>query len=115
MVIPQIVQLDNKSFIIRWLPAMIDHRVKELIEKLTQVLPPDLLLAEKVVRKKVQIAPLENQTIELLSLFITQLLSHLSKSSNGDLFEDLFFKNKSYHFNAVGETALSGGINPTCS
>jgi len=110
MVIPQIAQLDNKSFIIRWLPAMIDHRVKELIEKLTQVLPPDLLLAEKVVRKKAQIAPLENQTIELLSLFITQLLSHLSKSSNGDLFEDLFFKNKPYHFNAVGETALSGGI-----
>lgn len=110
MVIPQIVQLENKDFIIRWLPAIIDSRVKTVVEKLTEILPTGLLLAEKTIRKTEQIVPIENQTTELLSVFISKILAHLSKPSNEDLYEDLFFKNKSYGFGAVGENALSGGI-----
>jgi len=110
MVIPQIVQLEDKDFIIRWLPATIDSRVKTVVEKLTAILPDGLLQAKKVVRKKEQILPIENQTTEILSLFIGKFVTQLSKSSNNDLFEDLFFKNKSYAFKAVAENALSGGI-----
>ncbi|MDR2853762.1 MAG: DEAD/DEAH box helicase [Prevotellaceae bacterium] len=110
MVIPQIVQLENKLFIIRWLPATIDHRVKKMVEKLAEILPPDLLLAQKTVRNEENLLPIENQAIELLSLFISNILTYLSKSSNNDLYEDLFFKNQAYAFAAVGENALSGGI-----
>jgi len=110
MVIPQIVQLDSKEFIIRWLPALIDNQVRILTEKLTNILPPDLLLATKIVRKIEQQLPIENQTFELLSLFISRFVPQLSKPTYGDLYEDLFFKNKAYSFNGVGENAISGGI-----
>ena len=110
MVIPQIVQLEDKNFIIRWLPATIDSRVKTIVEKLSAILPDGLLQVKKTVRKKEQILPAENQTVEILSLFIGKIINHLSKQSNNDLFEDLFFKNKSYAFNAVAENALSGGV-----
>lgn len=108
-VVPQIVQLENKSFAVRWLPAMIDNRVKQLAGKLAQILPPDLLLVNQLVRKKEQLLPVENQTTELLSVFITALVSKLSNSSD-DTFIDLFFRNKPKEFKGVGENALSGGI-----
>lgn len=110
MIIPQIVQLGNKEFIIRWLPALIDQQVRLLTEKLAKVLPPDLLLTTKTIRKIEKQVPVENQTVELLSLVITQFVSRLSRPTNGDLFEDLFFKNKASSFHGVGENALSGGI-----
>jgi len=109
-VVPQIVQLENKSFAIRWLSAMIDNRVKQLVGKLTQILPPDLLLVSQFVRQKEQLLAVENQASELLSIFITVLVSRLSKSSDGDIFADLFFSNKPNDFKGVGENALSGGI-----
>ena len=110
MVIPQIVQLENKTFIIRWLPATIDSRVRTIIEKMTAILPENLLQIQKIIRKKEQIVSIENQTIEILSIFISKLILRLSKPSSGDLFEDMFFKNKPYAFNGIAENALSGGI-----
>jgi uncharacterized Zn finger protein len=109
-VVPQIVQLDNKEFAVRWLPAQIDNEVRLLIEKLNKILLPDLLLTPKTVRKVEQLLPLESQTVELLSIFISSLVAHVSRSGSGDLFEDIFFKNRTYQFNGVGEHALSGGI-----
>ncbi|GHV53050.1 helicase [Bacteroidia bacterium] len=108
-VIPQIVQLDNKAFTIRWLPATIDHQAKALIDKLTSILPGGLLSAKITVRKKEYLAPVENQTVELLSLFIGQIVAKASRQPD-DLFERLFFRNYAYPFSAVGESALSGGI-----
>lgn len=109
-IVPQIVQLGNKDFIIRWIPALIDSEVRLLIEKLDKLLPPDLLLSPKTIRKAERLLPLEKQTNELLSIIITKLVAHLSRPSNGDLFEDIFFKNKAYSFSGVGENALSGGM-----
>ena len=110
MVVPQIIQLENKEFIIRWLPAMIDNQVRLLIDKLADIIPADLLLTPKTVRKIEKQLPVENQTIELLSLVISMFVSRLSKASTGDLYEDLFFINKAYAFHGVGENAQSGGI-----
>lgn len=109
-VVPQIVQLDNKQFMVRWLPTTIDAEVRLLVEKLVDILPPNLFLILKETAKTKELLPLENQVQELFSVFITELISRLSKPSTGDLFDDLFFKNKSYAFNGVGEQALSGGI-----
>ncbi|MDR3367434.1 MAG: DEAD/DEAH box helicase, partial [Prevotellaceae bacterium] len=109
MIIPQIVQLDGKQYIIRWLASLLDSRVKALAEKLAAIFPAGILLTETVERKKEKIVPVENQATELLSLFIGQIVAHLSKSAN-DLFEKLFFKDEAYAFSAVGEKALNGGI-----
>jgi SNF2 family DNA or RNA helicase/uncharacterized Zn finger protein len=109
MIIPQIVQLDNKQYIIRWLVSLLDNRVKNVVEKLSVLLPDELLFTKTVERKKEKTSSIENQTTELLSLFIGQIVTHLSKSAD-DLFEKLFFKDDAHAFSSVGENALSGGI-----
>ncbi|MDR1859917.1 MAG: DEAD/DEAH box helicase, partial [Bacteroidales bacterium] len=108
-IIPQIVQTENKNFIIRWLPAMIDRRVKSITEKLAALLPDNLLLIKKTVRKKEQLLQVANQTVELLSLFISTFVRQLSLLKD-DLFENLFFQQQKYAFGGIAEDALSGGI-----
>lgn len=109
-IVPQIIQLKNKNFIIRWIPARIDAPVRELIRKMDDILPVDLLHAVRNTHKEEKSKAVENKTVELLSLFISELVTRLSKPSKGDLFEDMFFKGQSYAFDGVGEKALSGGI-----
>ena len=110
MVIPQIAQLADKAFIIRWLPAMMDKRVKTVVEKLSAIVPGDLLRIKKNAGKKQQTFSVGNQTLDILSLFLGELVARLSQSVGDDLFENLFFKGKAHSFTAVGENALAGGI-----
>lgn len=108
-IIPQIAQREDKSFIIGWLPSVIDNRVKTVVEKLTAILPESLLFVKAIIRKKEQLLPVENQTVELLSLFIDRFVFRFS-NQNDDLFETLFFKSHPYKFDGIAENALSGGI-----
>ncbi len=110
LIIPQIIKLENTKFAVRWLPAMIDNRVKTVIAKLNEIIPQGLLLTNKTANNEEEFLQIKNQTVELLSIFINALLVRLSKDSNSDLYEDLFFKNKNYGFTEVGENAISGGI-----
>lgn len=109
-VVPQLVKLENQGFLVRWLPATIDTQVRTLMERLIALLPPSLLLLQKRVGKMDKMLPLENQVQELLSLFITELVSRFSKPSMDDQIESLFFKKQACAFSGVGEQALSGGI-----
>ncbi len=109
-VVPQIVQLENKKFYVRWLPALIDNRVKILCNKLKTILPPDLLLSQQILRKKETTAPVGDPVINLLSLFLTLLISRFSGNVMIDEIMVMFFKNHPYSFTGVGENALSGGI-----
>lgn len=109
-IVPQILQADNKSYFIRWLPATIDAEVRRLIDKLHATIPGDLLLLTRKRGGGVISSALENQPSELLSLLITTLVKGLSKASKNDLFEEIFFKGRMYPFAGVGEHALSGGI-----
>ncbi|MDT8373851.1 MAG: SNF2 helicase-associated domain-containing protein, partial [Bacteroidales bacterium] len=109
-IVPQIVQLGNRQYYIRWLPALIESEVRLMTGKMEEILPPGLLLSPKTVSGTRQLLPLENQTNELLSIVVTELVARFSGPSNGNLFEDFFFKNKAYPFTGVGENALSGGV-----
>lgn len=109
-IVPQIVQLGNKMYMIRWVPAMMDAQVRKLLDKLTAMLPANLLQVAGQDKKALKLFPIQNQTTELLSHFISSLVKRLSRPSKNDLFEDFFFKGKTYAFAGVGENALSGGI-----
>lgn len=102
-VIPQIVQLDNKLYQIRWLPAVISKQVRTLLEQLQKILENNCnpSLKEDSI----------NTTINLISPFISVLISLLSVNSTKDLFFDLFFNGQAYPFRNPGEEALPGGIN----
>jgi uncharacterized Zn finger protein/superfamily II DNA or RNA helicase len=109
LAVPQIVRLDGKDCMLRWLPATLDERVRTLLEQLAAILPPDLLRLKSLVRKKERLAPLANQATELLSLFFAALIARLAKPSD-DLYEDMFFRSRPHAFAGVGEGAASGGI-----
>lgn len=106
-IVPQIVQLPDKSFSVRWLPAMLSKEVKRLVDELGQILPPDIFTAiERNKQKPVN----RDVAVNLLSLFLTEIVRLVGYNLNDDLFEHLFFKNKSYPFSSPGEEALAGGI-----
>lgn len=109
-IVPQIVQLENKQSMIRWIPAMIDEQVRVLIQKLSEILPPNLLQTSYKSQQIEKWRPIENQAAELLSIFISALITAASKPSKEDLFEDLFFKGTPHDFAGVGEKGLDGGI-----
>lgn len=105
--VPQIVQLPNGSFFIRWLPAMVSKEVRALVEELIHVLPPDIFLWEEKRKQK----PVNNQqAFNLLSLFLTEIMHLLYDVKKSELFLKLFFEKETYAFKAPSEEALSGGI-----
>ena len=106
-IVPQIVQLPTKEYSIRWLPALLSKEVKKLVDELEQILPPGIFIGE--YRKKQK--PVNSDVgVNLLSLFITEIVRLVSFRVNTDIFECLFFKNESYPFSSPGEEALAGGI-----
>lgn len=106
-VIPQIVQQPDKSYSIRWLPAMLSKEVCILIKKLEEIVPPDIFLWQgKKGRKEIN----KDASVNLLSVFLTGLADLLVEKHSGDLFLDLFFRNTNHPFKEPGEGALCGGI-----
>ncbi|NCO54833.1 MAG: helicase SNF2 [Bacteroidetes bacterium CG02_land_8_20_14_3_00_31_25] len=106
-VVPQIVQLKNKEYSIRWVPALLCKEVKQLVEKLNNILPPEIFLWETQNKYK----EINNNTaFNLLSLFVTELINIFGEFKNEDLFLNLFFRKINYPFIKPGEDALSGGI-----
>jgi SNF2 family DNA or RNA helicase/uncharacterized Zn finger protein len=106
-IVPQIVQLPNKEFTIRWLPAVLSKEVKILVDELEQILPPDIFTADENKKQK----PVNKDVaFNLLSLFITEIVKMVSYNANSDIFERMFFKYEGYAFVKPGEESLAGGI-----
>lgn len=106
-VVPQIVQQPDKSYSIRWLPALLSKEVRALTEKLQEILPPDIFFwQQKGKQKEIN----NNTAINLLSVFLTEMISILEEKNASELFPDLFFRKSSYRFKGPGEEALCGGV-----
>ncbi|MFO7880013.1 MAG: SNF2-related protein [Bacteroidota bacterium] len=106
-IVPQIVYLPDNNYAVRWLPAMLSNKVANLCQKLETILPPDLLTGTSKDKNK---AVNNNRAVNLLSVFISELVNYASKDVKNDLFLSLFFKDIRYRFNKPGEEALAGGI-----
>jgi uncharacterized Zn finger protein/ERCC4-related helicase len=106
-IVPQIVHLPNKEYAIRWLPAILSKEVKKLVTELEQMLPPGIFTGTAAKKEK----PINKDlAVNLLSLFISEIVKLVSYPAADDIFEQLFFKNKVYPFSRPGEEALAGGI-----
>ncbi len=106
-IVPQIVQMPDKQFTVRWLPAMLSNDVKSLVTELESILPPDIFTGIERNREK----PVNRErALNLLSLFISEIVRLVSYDAYSDLFEKLFFKSYSHPFSAPGEESLAGGI-----
>ncbi len=106
-IVPQIVQLPGKDYFVRWLPAMLSKKVKKLVDELDDMLPPDVFVWEETKRQR---NVTRDRALNLLSLFISEIVDLVSKRVESDLFEVLFFRQAGYPFIQPGEEALAGGI-----
>lgn len=105
-VVPDLVQLQNKSYAIGWLPAMLSKDVKAMTQSMQASLPDGLLWFEDKVKTEIV-----NQTaLHLLSVWLDVLLVALNTNSDDDAFIKLFFKNTQCAFVKPGEQALPGAI-----
>jgi uncharacterized Zn finger protein/superfamily II DNA or RNA helicase len=106
-IVPRIVQLQDKTYSIRWLPSMLSKEVKKLVNRLDQMVPPEAFVWQDT-KKTVPVS--KDPGLNLLSVFITELVSLSVEREFGDHFADLFFNDLSYPFTQPGEEGLAGGI-----
>ncbi len=108
-IVPQIVKLPGISaYAIRWLPAMIDDEVAQMMCSLERIMPQTLMEA-RLPRRKLAVA-LKNQTEHIVSYLLERLILRLSASAGGDTYRELFFKNQPKGFDGIGEKATPGAI-----
>ncbi len=107
-VIPQLLSTSEKDYFIRWIPAYIDSKTKQIVAELDAQMP-DMLVEVHLARKKNAVF-LQNQAEILISYFVTRLVHKLSRDTRDDRFLSLFFKDEKLKFNGVGEQELAGGI-----
>lgn len=105
-IVPQIIQLENKSYTVRFLPALISKEVTSLIDNLHEILPPGILMFSAASNIDIE----KDTAVLLVSILIDHIVFHLSENRGVDVFIDLFFSNYSYAFNAPGQQSLPGGI-----
>lgn len=106
-IVPQIIKRPNGDFAIRWLPAMISKEVRQILEKLEEVLPPDVFFWEGDEK----LEEINKDTlVNLFSVFLTELISLIHNKRQDKLFERLFFNNSHYPFKNPGEESLPKGV-----
>jgi uncharacterized Zn finger protein len=102
-VVPQVLVLEDGSYGVRWLPALLSKEVRALVSRLEPLLPSGILLVDR--------QPVEaTVSAGLLPVLLDALVSSLSGDAGGDIFLELFFKGRSYPFDRPGEAALAGGM-----
>ncbi|MEM9821761.1 MAG: DEAD/DEAH box helicase, partial [Bacteroidota bacterium] len=67
-IIPQLLRIGARRFRIRWIPAMLNQKVRQQLEDLAQLIPADLIFRKK--GKEILSAVAEEHLVQLLSLFI---------------------------------------------
>lgn len=107
-VMPQIVRLANGAFAVRWLPAIIDSEVAQMLRSVEDGLSQTFLQVY-MPRRKTPVY-LKNQAELLFNYLFGELIPFLSNSAGGNPFMELFFKNRPKRFEGVGETAIPGSI-----
>ena len=109
-VTPMIFQRDDNFYEIRWIPAMIDSPVRNLLKKCSALPTNGLVFLEKTLKTKKSLTEVVVEPVDIISFFLTKLINEISPGVSGDLFLDMFFKAYSYNFKGVGEENFSGGI-----
>jgi SNF2 family DNA or RNA helicase len=106
-VIPQIVRLENDQLLIRWLPASLNQEVNMLVNEFEL---NSNLANFKLNLEDREIPITKTPALNLLSVFITELISFLNQVDKPDIYTELFFKIKAFRFHKPGENKISTSI-----
>jgi uncharacterized Zn finger protein len=105
-VVPQLFINPKKEYLVRWLPALLDQNVRELLKLAEKNLPPNLLLYQNGK----EIMDCGDAALQLCSLFLTHFISALSQPDKLDDIVSLFFQAEPQPFSRFGEKAFPAGI-----
>jgi SNF2 family DNA or RNA helicase/uncharacterized Zn finger protein len=109
--IPQLVQNDDNSYLIRWIPARMDDKITSIYKKLVEITPPDLLQIN-ITKTKTAFFKTEEQVNTLCSLFINYFIQSVGNKciETGDKADLIFFKAHEQTFDKLGEAEIPGAI-----
>ncbi len=104
-IVPQLLKIDTHLFKIRWIPALLNAKVKEVFTVVEKLIPPELIFYKK--RELVK----QERSIGLVSLFVSEIL----RLYNGDIFfdnsiEDMFFAGSIEVFNSFEDREYPAAI-----
>jgi SNF2 family DNA or RNA helicase len=108
-IIPQLLKTENEKYLIRWLPAINNETVKQLLSLLAKAMPSQLLIFEN--KKTVYYQLQEEQILTLCSLFLNNYVGEFT-ASMGDFFrgkvsydtwDAFFFQQQPLQFKKFGE------------
>jgi len=97
-VVPQLVQTDEETYRVRWIPATINRSAEGAFRQVHALVPRGILFFRQEGRGKTRELPVvgESQTLALCSLFLTEIMKNWSGISNADVERsgEMFFKGK---------------------
>ncbi len=101
--IPQIVSLADGYYTIRWLPALVNEKVRQIFDKLVKACPPLTVTGAGMM----ELSP-EDQVKNLVSIFIRQYISSTSYDVQLEYspVSRMFISEYSYPFDKPGETEV---------
>jgi len=109
--IPQLLELKKKMIVLRWIPALINEEVNQLLIQIQQSIPHDLVQVKSNASKPKYLSPRE-QAITLVSQFLTHYMKavgsaplKLTQNTEAKI-EQLFFKNCFQPFTKLNEKQI---------
>ncbi len=114
--IPQLLRIEEDTFKIRWIPAVIDERVKSILDEIEKIVPPDLVnfRSKSDKRLKIRWVSSKQTIITISSLFLNYFIKEFSFKSklaeNGDKLLSLFFEGEVVPFKALEEKETPNSI-----
>ena len=110
-VIPEIFQNED-HYRLRWIPALLDPAVADLLAQLDSLLPKELIVFK--LKKPNQLLNPKNQAIAGVSLFLDAIITNLcmetKENLTGDETFDLFFTTNRATFSKPGQGTIASGI-----
>jgi len=108
-VIPKLVSENGKLYAVVWLPAMAHAPVREVVEELGAMMPPDMLRWQQAHVKKP--SRLQNRAVVLLALIFNYLMPRMRNKVDPDnRIESLFFAGHKCRFGGVGEQSIPESV-----
>ncbi|MEN8121460.1 MAG: DEAD/DEAH box helicase [Bacteroidota bacterium] len=114
--IPQLLQLADNSYTVRWIPAAINEEVEEILSRLEKLVSPEMVqvmdtsTGVKHLNKHEQIITISSMFLGHYFLMATKKPNDRYYKSSDDKIDGLFFTNSSQTFNELGENEMPNAI-----
>ncbi len=114
--IPQLLQLVDNSYTIRWIPASINEEIGHILKDLEKIVPEgfvqimDTSTGVKYLNNREQIITISSMFLGYYFLISAKKPNERYYKSSDDKIDELFFSNSSQTFNELGENEIPNAI-----